>query len=153
MPKSRFIAMAALLLCLAIPSRHAIAQTAVIVHRSSAVNDVKLDELRRFFLGQGALAANGQQVVLAELTPLRTRFYKRLLGLTPDEVRRRWIGMVFRGDALALPFEVADAAAAKKFVADHPGAVAFLDVSDLDDTVKALKIDGKRPNEPLYPLK
>lgn len=153
MRKSPYIAAAAFIACLTIPARAATAQTAVIVHRSSAVTDVKLDNLRRFFLGQGALIANGQQVLLVELTPLRTRFYKNLLGLSPDEVRRRWIGMVFRGDALTLPFELADAAAVKKFVADHPGAVAFIEVSDLDDTVKALRIDGKRPNEAQYPLK
>lgn len=139
--------------CLTMTSGVARAQTAVIVHKTSAVSDVKLDDLRRFFLGQGAMGANGKQTLLVELTPLRARFYKRLLGMTGDDVRRRWIGMVFRGEALVLPFELADAVAVKKFVAEHPGAVAFIDATDLDDTVKALRIDGKRPGEPTYPLK
>jgi hypothetical protein len=105
MRMSRYVATILAVACLTITARSALAQTAVIVHRSSAVSDVKLDDLRRFFLGQGALAANGKQVILVELSPIRTRFYKRLLGLSPDEVRRRWIGVVFRGDALTLPFE------------------------------------------------
>jgi hypothetical protein len=91
--------------------------------------------------------------MLVELTPIRARFYKKLLGLSANEVRRRWINMVFRGDALVLPFELADAAAVKKFVADHPGAIGFVDAVDLDDTIKALKINGKRSVDPLYPLK
>ena len=153
MRMSRYVATILAVACLTIASRPALAQTAVIVHRSSAVSDVKLDDLRRFFLGQGALAANGRQVILVELSPIRTRFYKRLLGLSPDDVRRRWIGVVFRGDALTLPFELDDATAVKKFVAEHPGAVAFVEVSDLDDTIKALRIDGKRPGDPLYPIK
>jgi hypothetical protein len=126
MRMSRYVATILTVACLTITARSALAQTAVIVHRSSAVNDVKLDDLRRFFLGQGALAANSQHVMLVELSPIRTRFYKRLLGLSPDEVRRRWIGVVFRGDALTLPFELADPVAVKKFVAEHPGAVAFV---------------------------
>ena len=113
---SRFVATTLAVACLTITSRPAHAQTVVIVHKSSAVSDVKLDNLRRFSLGQGALTANGQQALLVELSPIRTRFYKRLLGLTSDELRRRWIAMVFRGDALALPFELPDAAAVKKFV-------------------------------------
>jgi hypothetical protein len=153
MRMSRYVATILTVACLAITARPALAQTAVIVHRASAVNDVKLDDLRRFFLGQGALAANAQQVMLVELSPIRTRFYKRLLGLSPDEVRRRWIGVVFRGDALTLPFELADPAAVKRFVAEHPGAVAFIEVSDIDDTVKALRVNGKRPGDPQYPLK
>ena len=153
MRMSRYVATILAVACLTIAVPPALAQTAVIVHRSSVVSDVKLDDLRRFFLGQGALAANSQHVMLVELSPIRTRFYKRLLGLSPDEVRRRWIGVVFRGDALTLPFELADPAAVKKFVAEHPGAVAFVEVSDIDDTVKALRVDGKRPGDPQYPLK
>jgi hypothetical protein len=153
MRMSRVVATVLTVACLTIPARAALAQTAVIVHRSSVVSDVKLDELRRFFLGQGSIVASGQHVMLVELTPMRTRFYKRLLGLSPDEVRRRWIGVVFRGDALTLPFELADPAAVKKFVAEHAGAVAFIDVADVDDTIKALRIDGKRPGDPQYPLK
>jgi hypothetical protein len=153
MRMSRYVATILGVACLTIAPRPALAQTVVIVHRSSAVSDVKLDDLRRFFLGQGALAANSQHVMLVELSPIRTRFYKRLLGLSPDEVRRRWIGVVFRGDALTLPFELADPAAVKRFVAEHPGAVAFIEVSDVDDTVKAVRVDGKRPGDPQYPLK
>ena len=153
MRMSRLVASAFVAACLTVTARPALAQTVVIVHRASSVSDVKLDNLRRFFLGQGAMSATGEQAMLVELSPIRARFYKKLLGLRADEVRRRWVGMVFRGDALALPFELADAAAVKKFVAEHPGAVAFLDAADVDDTVKALRIDGKRPSDPQDPLK
>jgi hypothetical protein len=134
-------------------ARGAEAQTAVIVHRASTVSNVSAEDLRRFFLGKTTIAGNGQQIMLVELTPIRTRFYKSLLGLTADEVRRRWIAMVFRGDALALPFEIADVGAVKKFVAEHPGAVAYIPAGDVDDTVKVLRIDGKLPGDASYALK
>jgi hypothetical protein len=138
---------------IALGARAAEAQTAVIVHRASTVNNVSAEDLRRFFLGKTTMAGNGQQIMLVELTPIRTRFYKALLGLTADEVRRRWIAMVFRGDALALPFEIADVAAVKKFVSEHPGAVAYIPATEVDETVKVIHIDGKLPSDPGYPLK
>ena len=138
---------------IALGARAAEAQTAVIVHRASTVSNVSAEDLRRFFLGKTTMAGNGQQIMLVELTPIRTRFYKTLLGLTADEVRRRWIAMVFRGDALALPFEIADIGLVKKFVAEHPGAVAFIPANEVDETVKVLHIDGKLPSDAGYPLK
>jgi hypothetical protein len=149
----RYIASPLIALAIAIGARNAAAQTAVIVNRASTVGNVSAEDLRRFFLGKTTTAADGQPIVLAELAPIRTRFCKSLLGLTANEVHRRWIGLVFRGDATALPFELADAAAVKKFVAEHPGAVGYILASDVDETIKVLHIDGKLPSDPGYLLK
>ena len=138
---------------IALGAREASAQTAVIVHRSSPIANVPLDELRRFFLGKTTIAGNGQQITLVELSPLRTKFYKSLLGLSADEVRRRWVAMVFKGDATALPYELPDAPSVRKYVAEHPGAVAFIPLGDVDDTVKIVRVDGKLPSDAAYPIK
>jgi hypothetical protein len=138
---------------IALGAREASAQTAVIVHRSSAVSNVPVDELRRFFLGKTTITSSGQQITLVELSPLRGKFYKALLGLTADEVRRRWVALVFKGDATALPFELPDAPSVRKYVAEHPGAVAFIPADEVDDTVKIVRVDGKLPTDPAYPIK
>ena len=149
----RFVSPTLIALAIAVGSRDAVAQTAVIVHRASTVSNVSAEDLRRIFLGKTTTVANGQPIVLAELTPIRAQFCKSLLGLTPNEVRRRWVGLVFRGDALSLPLELADAAAVKKFVAEHPGAVGYILASDVDETIKILHIDGKLPSDAGYLLK
>ena len=40
----------------------------------------------------------------------------------------------------------------RKFVFNAPGAIGYLRSSDLDDTVKIVKIDGLLPNEKDYSL-
>lgn len=149
----RHVAALGAALILALGAREASAQTAVIVHRSSPIANVQLDELRRFFLGKTTITGNGQQITLVELSPIRAKFYKSLLGLSADEVRRRWVAMIFKGDATALPYELPDAPSVRRYVAEHPGAVAFIPVGDVDDTVKVVRIDGKLPSDAAYPIK
>ena len=149
----RHIAPLLIALAIAAGPRSSGAQTAVIVHRTSAFNNFSAENLRRVFLGKTTVAENGQPLVLVELTSIRGRFTKSLLGLSADEFHRRWVGMVFRGDALGFPLELTDAAAVKKFVAEHPGAVGYIPASEMDDTVKTLRVDGKLPSDAGYLLK
>lgn len=138
-------------LCFAAASA-ARAQTAVIVHPSTSVTGVTLDELRRYFLGK-ATTLGTQRVQIVEPRSLRKGFYRTLLRMSEDEVKRRWMALVFRGEAAAPPKEVADGAEARRYVAEHPGAVAFVDASMVDGSVKALTIDGRRTTEAAYPLR
>jgi hypothetical protein len=41
----------------------------------------------------------------------------------------------------------------KRFVREVPNAIGFLDVSAVDGSVKVLRINGKLPGEPGYPLR
>jgi ABC-type phosphate transport system substrate-binding protein len=45
------------------------------------------------------------------------------------------------------------AAAVRQFVAATPGAIGYLLASDVDDSIKIVKVDGKAPGEAGYPLK
>jgi len=47
------------------------------------------------------------------------------------------------------PKSLPSAAAVKKFVAETPARSATCAARDLDDSVKALKIDGKSPGTPV----
>jgi hypothetical protein len=44
-------------------------------------------------------------------------------------------------------------AAVKAYVAQTPGAIAYIRASDADDSVKVLKVDGKSPGDADYGLK
>ena len=129
------------------------AQTAIIVNRSNALSDLKLDETRRYFLARVTELPNGEKLTIAELVPMRTSFYKKLLGVAPNEVKRRWLQMVFVGRTQLMPAELGDADAVKKFVAEHPGAIGFIPVGETDQTIKVLRIDGKLPSDAGYPIK
>jgi hypothetical protein len=59
----------------------------------------------------------------------------------------------FNGKEIAQPRDVASAAALKKFVATTPGAIGCILSSEVDASVKVLKVDGAAPGEPAYKLR
>ena len=130
----------------------AAAQMAVIVHPSSTTRAVSLEDLRRLFLGK-TQTIDTTHVQVVEAAKLRKPFYRALLALSDDEVRRRWVALVFRGEATALPRTLPDDAAVKAYVAEHPGAVGFIDASAVDGTVRVLTVDGHKPSEAAYALR
>ncbi|HYX83221.1 MAG TPA: hypothetical protein VE714_12555, partial [Gemmatimonadales bacterium] len=67
-------------------------------------------------------------------------------------VHRHWIGLVFRGEDAIPPQPMRDADAVKRFVADHPGAIGFVDLKAADASVRVLTIGGYAPGDPNYPL-
>jgi len=61
--------------------------------------------------------------------------------------------LAFTGKDVVMPRDVSSAAALKKFVAGNPGAVGCILASEVDDSVKVLKVDGAAPGEPGYKLR
>lgn len=152
MTLARTCAAAAVLLVAAARPRTAAAQIAVIVHPAAPVSNVSLDDLRRYFLGKST-AFGSTRVVVIENPKARKSFYHSLLGLSEDEVRRRWVGLAFRGEAPGVPKEISDAAELRKYVSEHPGAIAFVDARAVDASVKVLTVGGKAPADAGYPLR
>jgi hypothetical protein len=123
---------------------------AVIVNPGNALEGLSTDILRRLYLGQARTFPNGGHARLAKHTPSAEVFDRAALGLQPEIVRSRWMAMIFRGEATALPTELAVVDDVKRFVREHPDAIAFLPASQVDATVKALAIDGKGPGDAGY---
>jgi hypothetical protein len=126
---------------------------AIIVHRENPVSDIAVEDVRHLYLGVRIAFPNGQPVLLLESTALRERFYHAALGMTVDEVRRYWIGLLFAGDPAAPPQQVADDVTLKLLVRRHRGAVAYIRASHADTTVKVLQIHGASPGDPDYPVR
>ena len=142
---------ATLLAAAALP-RAASAQIAVIVHPSTPLSNVSVEELRRYFLGKtGRIGTAEVQVV--ESTKDRGAFYRALVSLSEDEVRRRWVGLAFRGEIAHMPKEFADAAELRRFVSEHPGTIAFIAAHAVDASVKVLAVGGRQPSDAGYPLR
>lgn len=63
------------------------------------------------------------------------------------------MAIVFRGESSALPAVLASTDDVKKFVHDHPDAIAYLPFAAVDASLKVLHIDGRRPTDPGYPIR
>ncbi|HEY0995861.1 MAG TPA: hypothetical protein VGD77_07720 [Gemmatimonadaceae bacterium] len=126
-------------------------QVVVVVPAASGASDVSLEELRRYFTGKGTL--DNRKVQVVELVRLRRAFYQALLKMSEDDVRRRWVALMFRGEASAMPKEFDDAGDVVKYVAGHPGAIGFVEAGAAGAGVKVLSVGGKKPSDPGYPLR
>lgn len=127
----------------------------VIVSPTSSVTNISVGDLRRTYLGGITRWPSGHRIVAvvmgAETWAQRT-FLKRIVQMTDIDYAQHWIGEVFRGRASRPPHVATSAADAIRFVAGHPQAIAIIDATALDASVRALTVDGKDPDASDYPL-
>ena len=152
--------MAALALCLTIiwrvPIRAQVgSDVAVIVHPDVPVSNLTLGELRRLVLGDREFWPASIRVVLLIRAPVaheRDVILKTVCQMSEAQFRQHWIAKVFRADAAVAPKIVYSTEMAIDFVRRTPGAITFVDPSEVPRTVKVLKIDGRSPGERAYIL-
>jgi hypothetical protein len=115
-----------------------------IVAPDSPLRDIGLGTLERIFLARPVDGPNGKRFVPFNhpaKTLIRMLFDERVLGMSPDEVARHWVDQRIRGNVRA-PRAVANVALLKQVVGRFPGAISYLPVGDLDDSVRPLKVGG-----------
>lgn len=125
---------------------------AVIVNRNNPIDNVTAADLRRLYLGNTTVFSNRERVVLLEQAGLRESFYRTVLNMSSDRVKRHWIGVVFSGSGATPPKTVSQADLVLDFVRHARGAIAFVDARVVDPTVKVLAVEGSRPGDPDYAL-
>jgi hypothetical protein len=128
---------------------------AIVVSRADSLNNISLSDLRRIYLGEMARWPDGRRIVPVVLPPASAEqrlFLERALKMADIDYAQHWIGQIFRGRVSGPPYTASSSAAARRFVAAHPEAIAFIDAAEADATVRVLAVSGKRPGAPDYPL-
>jgi len=131
------------------------ADLAIIVHRSNPVDDLSRAELRRMFLLERQTWPRGRKVtvVLREKgQPERAEALQLICDLSDAEYERHVLLQTFRGNVGWGPRSIRSASAMLRFVFNVPGAIGHVGADETDDSVKVLRIDGRLPGEPGYPL-
>lgn len=153
--------MAALLvatLLFASPAREAgVAPIAVIVHEQVPVDELSLSELRRIFRGERLFWAGDLTITL--LAPARgSREREVLLDKVYErgseaEYQRFWINKLFDKRGQTAPKISGSPQMSAGLVREIPGAIALVPADRIPSGVKVLRIDGRSPGEPGYPLR
>lgn len=128
---------------------------AVVVHKSNAVSELGLSDLTKLARLDRQHWEAGRKVflVLPEAgAPEKATLLRALYRMNDQELKQFWLGKIFRGEIGSFPKTVASAEAVRRFVAQVPGSIGFLDPSAVDDTVKVVEVDGRGPGEAGYPL-
>ena len=128
---------------------------AIVVNRSNPMSEITLADLRKLYRGQRSRWSNGRRVTLVMRdpgTPEREAILQTLYGVDEDEYRRGFLRAVFTGEANGAPRVLASPNGVLRFVFNVPGAIGYVRASEVDASVKTLRVDGHLPGEAGYRL-
>ena len=147
-------------LCLALlqslaAQRHDV-DIAVVVHPDTPVSNLSLAEVRKVFLGDRQYWTANLPVVLMIRAPVareRNVVLKVIYQMSESQFKQYWIAKIFRAEAATAPKVVYSNDMANQLVTAIPGAIAFIDSKEVKPGAKVLRVDGRLPGEPGYPLR
>ena len=128
---------------------------AIVVRQDVPVDNLSFAELRRLMLGDRQYWNSSLRVTLLVRAPgarEREVVLKTIYQMSEAQFRQYWIAKVFRAEAASGPRIVYSNEMAAELAAEIPGAVAFVDATQIPGGLKVLKINGRLPREPGYPL-
>ena len=128
---------------------------AIVVRSDLPVDNLSFAELRRVMLGDRQYWNSNLKVTLLVRAPgahERDVVLKTIYQMSEAQFRQYWIAKVFRAEAAAGPRIVYSNEMATELAEQVPGAIAFVDATQVPKGLKVLKVDGKLPGQPGYPL-
>jgi len=129
---------------------------AIIVAKSSSLANLSSAELSKIFRAEKAKGPDGVKFVLAMRETGSDERAAALAGIykmSEADYGKYFLQATFVGLVQSAPRQISSAAAMRQFVASVPGGIGYVRSSDVDDSVKAVTIDGHPPGDPAYPLK
>lgn len=129
---------------------------AIVVNSRNPIANVALWELRQIFLGERQWWPSGGRVVLVALPPgsaERQTVLRVVYAMNDRDYDKYFLWGMFRGEFVTSPTLLRTPSDVRRFVSVTPGAVAYLRASDLDKSVKVVRINGLRPEDDGYPLR
>lgn len=128
---------------------------AIVVNRSNPVDDLSMSELRKVFLGERSHWPNDRRITLvmrAPGEPERKTMLREVYQMDESALKNHFLRGLFTGEILVSPKILANAVGVRKFVFNVPGAIGYLRLSDVDGTVKVVRIDEALPEDKKYKL-
>lgn len=122
------------MLLAAVAAGTARAELVVIVNPKSPAASMTAEEVANVYLGKNASFA---PVDLPESAAARADFYKKVAGKDSAQVKALWARLVFTG-RMQPPKEVSSSSDALKYVAGNDKAIAYVEKSAVDSSVKAV---------------
>ena len=158
----KFVSRAFVLSCLCLAllqplaaQRHDV-DVAVVVHPDTPISNLSLAEVRKVFLGDRQYWSTNVPVVLMIRAPVareRDVVLKIIYQMSESQFKQYWIAKIFRAESPSAPKVVYSNDMANQLVTAIPGSIAFIDSKDVKPGSKVLRVDGRLPGEPGYPLR
>jgi phosphate transport system substrate-binding protein len=128
---------------------------AIVVNRSNPIDELSVGELRRIFLGERGHWSNGRRITIVMMEsgqPERAAMLHDICQMSENEFSNHFLHGLFTGEVLVSPKTLATPVGVRKFVYNVPGAIGYLRASDVDSSVKVIRVDERYPADKGYPL-
>ena len=114
----------------------------LITDNSNPVTMISAKEVKNVYLGKKSVWSDGSHItVFTQISsPVNKIFMKEMARKTPQQYSTYWKKSLFTGTGLP-PKDFSSDDAVKAAVAAKPGAIGYISVSALDDSVKQLEIN------------
>jgi ABC-type phosphate transport system substrate-binding protein len=129
---------------------------AIVVNRSNPVDGLSFLELRKIFLEEQDHWSNGRRVTVVMLEPGKVErqvVLAQIYKMDEKDFNKYFLHSMFTGELHAAPKALASSGEVLKFVFNVPGAIGYLKASDVDDSVKIVRIDSRLPGEKEYAIR
>jgi ABC-type phosphate transport system substrate-binding protein len=128
---------------------------AIVVNKANPMDDLSMAELRRVFLGERGHWPNGRRITLVMLDPgwqERDEVLSNIYHMDETQFKNHFLRGLFTGEVLVSPKTLSTPEGVRKFVFNVPGAIGYLRASDVDKTIKVIRIDERLPDDKGYKL-
>ena len=128
----------------------------IVVNKANPVENFKFDDLVRLFMAEQSHWPNGNRVTLVmhEIgRPERHAVLQSIYGMNEREFRSYFLNASILGKVASPPKVLATPAGVRRFIFNVPGAIGYLRLSDVDSSVKIVRVDSRAPGEPGYRMK
>jgi ABC-type phosphate transport system substrate-binding protein len=128
---------------------------AIVVNVSNPTENLSLAELRKIFLGERSHWPNGRRITLVMMEPghpERAAVLSSIYQMHENDFSNHFLHGLFTGEVFVSPKTLATPVGVRKFIFNVPGAIGYLRPSDVDSSVKVVRIDERSPGDKGYPL-
>jgi ABC-type phosphate transport system substrate-binding protein len=153
------VLLAALLMMLAgstIEAQQAQEEMAVIVNPQNPADSITSTDLRKVFSGEKRSWNSNIPVFVVVRAPQakeRDVLLAHVLKMTESEYKQYWVKKVYSGEVPREPLALYSNGMQLEAVRAEKGGIALVNLADVRQGVKVLKVDGHLPGTAGYPLK
>jgi len=129
---------------------------AVIVNPSNQLDDISMLDLRKIFSGDKQHWNTGLPIFLMVRAPEaheRSVLLNLVLRMSESEYKQHWVRKVYSGEIQREPLALLSNGMQLEGVRAEKGGIALINLTDVRQGVKVLKVDGHQPGANGYMLR
>lgn len=129
---------------------------AIVVNKTNPIESLSSNDLRNLLLAEQKTWSNGRRVTIVMREPgqpERIAVLKAVCRMTDSDYTKYFLQAQFTGDLQATPKVLATTTGMRKFVFNVPGAIGYVRASEVDASVKTVRVDGLLPGDPGYKIR